>query len=128
MSETNQPVEGARNDKDIVVREQVPNATAVLVMGILSIVFCWCWGVIGLILGIIGLILGSKAKKIYREDPDRFSISSYKNLNAGFICSLIGTILSGLYILVVVISLIFGLAIGTSLMEILPWDEIFSNM
>jgi len=128
MSETNQPAEGTQSDMNVVVKEQVPNATAVLVMGILSIVFCWCWGVIGLILGIIGLILGSKSKKIYKEDPDRFSLSSYKNLNAGFICSLIGTILSGLYVVVVVISLILGLAIGTSMMELLPWDEIFSNM
>ena len=31
----------------------VPNATTILVLGILSIVFCWTYGVVGLILGIL---------------------------------------------------------------------------
>jgi hypothetical protein len=107
--------------------DQVPNSTAVLVLGILSIIFCWCWGLIGLILGIIGLILGGKAKKIYKENPGRFSIGSYKNLNAGYICSLIGTILSGLWMAIVIISIIFGLALGTSLLPFLPWENMFNN-
>lgn len=109
-------------------KQPVQNSTAVLVMGILSIIFCWCWGLIGLILGIIGLALGAKSKKIYREDPERYSLTSYKNLNAGYTCSLIGTILSGLWVLTIIVSIIFGLALGSSVMQFLPWEDIFNNI
>ena len=37
-------------------QQQLPNATAVLVLGIISIVGCFCYGIIGLILGIIALV------------------------------------------------------------------------
>ncbi|MFO7924779.1 MAG: CCC motif membrane protein [Bacteroidales bacterium] len=123
MAEINQPSEETNENKEVVVREQVPNATAVLVLGILSLLFWCCWG-IGLILGIIGLILGVKSKKIYNESPDRYSVSSYKNLNAGYICSLIGTILAGLYLLLIII----GLLIGTSFMNFFPWENILNNI
>lgn len=123
MAETNQLSEETTGNKNVVVREQVPNATAVLVLGILSLLFWCCWG-IGLILGIIGLILGVKSKKIYKEDPERYSVSSYKNLNAGYICSLIGTILAGLYLLLIII----GLLIGTSFMNFFPWENILNNI
>lgn len=35
-------------------KKDLPNATAVLVLGILSLVFCWCYGFVGLVLGILG--------------------------------------------------------------------------
>ncbi|HRH38859.1 MAG TPA: hypothetical protein PK760_10965, partial [Flavobacteriales bacterium] len=50
-------------------QQPVPNATTVLVLGILSIVFCWCYGFIGLILGIIAVSISGKAKKIYEANP-----------------------------------------------------------
>ncbi len=124
MSETTIPPEKnlSHAEKELI-KEPVPNATAVLVVGILSIIFCWCLGFIGLILGVVGLILGSKSKKLYSEDPNRYSVSSYKNLNAGYVCALIGTILSGLYVLLIVI----GLIIGTSVLPFLPLEDIFRN-
>jgi hypothetical protein len=124
MNETVQP---SSQSSANIPKDQLPNSTAVLVMGILSIIFCWCWGLIGLILGIIGLILGAKSKKLYKEEPGRYSESSYKNLNAGYICALIGTILSGLWVAILIVSLIFGLAIGTSILPFLPWENIFQN-
>lgn len=30
-------------------RKDLPNATAALVLGALSLVFCWCYGIIGLV-------------------------------------------------------------------------------
>ena len=48
----------------------LPNATAVLVLGICSIVFS-CFFV-GAILGIIGLVLGAKAKKVYKASPNLY--------------------------------------------------------
>lgn len=44
----------------------LPNATATLVLGIISIVTCWLYGVPGLICGIIALVLFAKDKKIYQ--------------------------------------------------------------
>lgn len=35
----------------------LPNSTLVLVLGILSLIFCWCYGFVGLILGIIAVVL-----------------------------------------------------------------------
>ena len=76
-------------------KQTLPNATVVLVLGICSIVF-GCLG-LGLILGIVGLTIGSKSKKLYRENPDLYE--GYGSLNAGYIMSIIGTILGGLYML-----------------------------
>ena len=36
-------------------RKDLPNATAALVLGALSLVFCWCYGIIGLVLGILAV-------------------------------------------------------------------------
>lgn len=86
-------------------KQTLPNSTATLVMGILSIVF-GCFFV-GLILGIIGLSISGKGRKMYRENPTAYD--GYGALNAGYIMSLIGTILGGLYILYyIVLVLIIG--------------------
>ena len=64
-------------------RKDLPNATAALVLGALSLVFCWCYGIIGLVLGILAVVLASAPRKAYLENPERFTEVSYKNLNAG---------------------------------------------
>ena len=89
-------------------KQTLPNATAVLVLGICSIVFGCLF--VGLILGIIGLSLGSKGKKLYRENPEAYD--GYGSLNAGYIMSIIGTIFGGLYLLyyLVIIAIIGGAA------------------
>lgn len=76
-------------------KTMLPNATTVLVLGICSIVFSCFF--IGAILGIIGLVLGGKAKKVYRMSPEIYE--GYGQLNAGFIMSIIGTCLGGLYLI-----------------------------
>lgn len=76
-------------------KQMLPNATAVLVLGICSIVFS-CFFV-GLILGIIGLVLASKPRKMYKETPELYD--GYASLNAGYIMSIIGTALGALSIL-----------------------------
>lgn len=72
---------------------QLPNATAVLILGILSIVSCCCYGG-GVILGIIALVLTSKDMRLFRADPDTFTLGSYNNLVAGRICAIIGIVFS----------------------------------
>lgn len=81
----------------------LPNATAVLVLGIISIVTCFCYGIIGLTLGIIALVLASKAMQLYKAAPQNYTEASFKNMNAGRVCAIIGTILSGIYMLVLLI-------------------------
>ncbi|MFP5078931.1 CCC motif membrane protein [Pedobacter sp. JCM 36344] len=89
----------------------LPNSTPVLVLGILAILSCCCYGVPGLILGIIGLVLGNKDLTLYKSNPDAYTESSYKNSKAGRICSIIALILSVLYVLfIVAIVMFFGFA------------------
>jgi len=85
----------------------LPNSTTVLVLGILSIVCCFCWGIVGLVLGIIAISLSKKAKMIYNNDSNLYTQSSFSNLKAGRICAIIGLCLSGLYMLYVIIIFAF---------------------
>jgi M penetrans paralogue family 26 len=75
----------------------LPNATATLVLGICSIVTCFCYGIIGLACGIIALAISQKSVKMYKDDPTAYS--GWQNLNAGRICAIIGIILSALYLI-----------------------------
>ncbi|MDR1682023.1 MAG: hypothetical protein LBS25_01335 [Candidatus Symbiothrix sp.] len=80
----------------------LPNATAVLILGIASIPTCCCYGVLGLIFAIIALVLANGAAKLYNDTPERFTEGSYKNLNAGKICAIIGLVLSILFVIYVI--------------------------
>lgn len=86
-----------------------PNSSAVLILGILSIVFCWCYGLFSVIMGIVALVLASAGEKEYNLNPQWYSISSYKNLKAGKTCAIIGLCLAGLSLVSVIIYIIlFG--------------------
>ncbi|RZK77692.1 MAG: DUF4190 domain-containing protein [Pedobacter sp.] len=85
----------------------LPNSTPVLILGILAILSCCCYGVPGLILGIIGLVLGNKDLALYRSNPNAYTESSYKNSKAGRICSIIALVLSALYVLLMIAFIIF---------------------
>lgn len=101
----------------------LPNATGVLVMGIISIATCWCYGIPGITLGIISLILGGKAKRLYKENPSQYTLSSYKNMNAGYTCAIIGLSLSALYLVFIIIYLlVIGVALSTAFSS-MPWDS-----
>ncbi len=98
----------------------LPNATAILVLGILSLIFCWmCYGsIIGVILGIIAIILASEPRKMYLQNPQLYTESSYKNLNAGRVCAIIGLCIS-LAMVVLIILMVLGIAaigLGSSMM------------
>ena len=84
------------------IQQSLPNATAVLVLGILSIVTCCCYGVIGLILSIVALVLSKKDRALYAANMSFYTESSFKNLNAGRVCAIIGLILNILYLLIVI--------------------------
>lgn len=90
------------------MKQNVPYAVAVLVLGICSIVFSCV--LVGLVCGIIGLILAANGIRAYRLDPEQYS--GYGMLQAGKIMSIIGIILGGLYIIYMII-FVFLLGLGT---------------
>ena len=81
-------------------RRNLPNGTAVLVLGILSIITCCCYGFIGLILGIIALVLANKDLKMYQENPELYL--NYKNVSIGRVLGIIGIVLSSLFLLLII--------------------------
>lgn len=99
-------------------KQQLPNATLVLIFGIASIVTCFCYGILGLIFGVIALVLAKKAKDLYLADPELYL--GYDNLKAGKICAIIGVTLSSLYLFVIIGYIIFMGAM-------LPWSEILNQ-
>ena len=80
----------------------LPNATPVLILGIIAIVGCFCYGIVGLICGIIALILAKKDMGLYNANPAAYTPGSLANLKAGRVCAIIGLSLSVLYICVVI--------------------------
>lgn len=78
-------------------KQKLPNANAVLILGILSIITCCCWGIVGLILGIVALVLAKRDMKLYEENPEAYQ--GYSNINTGRILAIIGIILSSIYFL-----------------------------
>lgn len=82
-------------------QQKLPNATAVLILGIVSIIGCCCYGLPGLVAGIIALVLAKKDGELYRKNPALYS--NYSQLNAGKIMAIIGIVLSILYAIYVVV-------------------------
>jgi len=85
---------------------QLPNATATLVLGILSIVVC-------LICGIVALVISNKDVSMYRANPELYSEASYNNIKAGRICSIIGICLQLIAIVFYIILIVFAVSSAT---------------
>ena len=82
---------------------KLPYATAVLVLGISSIALCCCYGVPGILTGIIALFLYRKDKKVYEKNKDRYS--NFESLKTGRSLSIIGISMSSLYIFYLLLTL-----------------------
>ena len=76
-----------------------------MVLGILSIVTCFCYGIIGVILGIIALVIAKKDLQLYRENPEVYD--GYSNLNTGRICAIIGVSIGSVVLVIFIIYLTF---------------------
>lgn len=81
------------------MQSKLPNATASMVLGILSILCC-CSGFIGIILGIIGLVLANKDIKTYQSNPQMYT--GIQNVNTARILNIIGLVIG-------VLSLVYSL-------------------
>lgn len=88
-------------------RQELPNSTLILVFGILSIVGCCCYGVVGLIFGIIALVMSKKAIDVYNANPEIYT--GYQNVKTGRILAIIGIVLSALVIVAnIAVLIIYG--------------------
>lgn len=97
-------------------QQNLPNSTATLILGILSIPACCFYGVIGIVFGIIALVLGNGDIKKYNLNPNLYTIASLKNSKAGKICGIIGLSLSALYIIILIL-VIGGLISNPSFLQ-----------
>jgi hypothetical protein len=94
------------------VPQNLPNANLILILGILSILFCW-WhfvSIAGIALGFIALVLANRESKIYHADPNRYTASSLNNVRTGRTCALIGLTIS-IIVFAFVMLLIFGVLV-----------------
>jgi hypothetical protein len=83
------------------------NYNIILALGILSIVGCWLYGVPGLIAGLVSLKYSNKVlDRVKREDKLQ-SVSGINKVKSARIFALTGVVLSGLYLLGLIITLIF---------------------
>jgi hypothetical protein len=73
-------------------QESLPNATLILVFGILSIFVCQ-------LLGIAAWIMGNNSLALYNQNPERYTESSASSVKAGKICGIIGVCLFAAFIL-----------------------------
>lgn len=86
-------------------KQQLPNATLILVFGIISIITCCCYGVIGLPLGIIAVVMANKATTLYATNPELYT--GFQNVKTGKILAIIGIILNAIFLLTVIGMYIF---------------------
>ena len=84
-------------------QQKLPNSTLILVFGIVSIVTCCCYGIIGLIFGIIAIVLAKKATVVYLENPEQYT--GYSNVKTGKILAIIGVLLSFIYLIAYIVML-----------------------
>jgi len=87
-------------------QEPLPNATLILVLGILSIVLCQP-------LGIVALIMGNNSIAAYNANPGRYTEGSLNNVKAGRICGIIGIALMVLWIILMIAGVSFFSFMGT---------------
>ncbi|MFL5765520.1 MAG: CCC motif membrane protein [Bacteroidia bacterium] len=105
-------------------QQPLPNATAVLVLGIISLPVCFCYflfGIPGLVMSIISFVLSNKARKVYEENPSLYTESSYKNMKAGRVCAIIGMIINSLCLVGMIVYIIVFISIMGAAFGSMPW-------
>ncbi|KPL14570.1 MAG: hypothetical protein AMS23_09765 [Bacteroides sp. SM1_62] len=107
----------------------MPNSQGILILGIFSLITTFCCGgigFVGLVLGIIAVVLSSKAEQMYAENPAAYTEASYKNVNAGRICGIIGIVVNGILIIAGIIYLLVVGAGLTAFFSTFPWENVIN--
>jgi hypothetical protein len=87
----------------------LPDASTVLVLGILAILGSFCYGIFGLILGVVALGVSGRPARLLRESPNSYSVGSISNFKAGKVCAIVGLCISGVYIFALLGILLFAI-------------------
>ncbi len=94
-------------------QQKLPNATIIIILGVLGYLCC-CFAGFGIIPAGIAFFLAMKSEKIYAEDPDLYDNMS--QIKTGKIVALVALILSSLML----IRFIYVLSTG-------DWDSIMEQ-
>ncbi len=93
-------------------QKDLPNATTILVLGILSLVLFWFWGgFVSLVLGIVTWAMANNQRRTYMQFPGEYTDASFQNVNTGRICAIIAVCLAA-FMLVFVILVFMGVMVG----------------
>lgn len=90
-------------EKTEQIKRDLPDAVTVLVLGILSLIFSFSCGIIGLILGIVSVVMASSQRRIYLAAPHDYTENSFKNVNTGRVCGIISICFSAIAFVIVVL-------------------------
>ncbi len=91
---------------------EVPGATASMVLGIVSIILALSCSLAGLIVGLIGMQKSKHAKAFIDANPGNYVNES--NANIGYTCSIIGVILSAVFIVLGLLWVIFAVLLAAA--------------
>lgn len=110
--------------------QKLPGDPLALTLGIIGLVLfftlCWCYGVISvitLVISVAGLIVANKNIKQYHADPERYSYNTFKSVQNAKIIGIIGTVISGLVTLILLVLLIFFGSLFFAIMDG-NWDKL----
>jgi len=95
-------------DKVNIKTEDIPYSKTVLILGILSIPTCFCFGIVGVVTAFIAFYLHKKALLSYNSNSEKYRKTSYNNLKTGKVCATVGLILGLMYLLFVALLKISG--------------------
>ena len=79
---------------------KLPNANIVLILGILSVITCICYGIFGIVFGVIALVLAQKDMKLDRNNDIVYT--NYQTVNIGRVLAIIGIVLGILFIIMII--------------------------
>ena len=90
-------------------KPELPNSTLALVLGILSLATCFCYGFLGLPLAIVAYVLGKNGMRTFHASPDQYK--GYDNAKAGYVLGIIGIILNAILLFFVLLMFVFSLSV-----------------
>lgn len=90
------------------LKQKLPADPLALILGILSIPLCCCYGVPGVILGVIGMVTANKSQKLFDDNPAMYDAKSLSNVKTGRILSIVGIVLGLIYLAIVIFMLATG--------------------
>ena len=79
---------------------KLPNANIILILGILSVITCICYGIFGIIFGVIALVLAKKDMNLDRNND--IAYTNYQTVNIGRVLAIIGIVLGVLFIIMMI--------------------------